>query len=407
MPRPGDCDFGEPQIDLDKLRALEEPGRRQAHRRHRATGEGAQGALHPGRRATLTGPTARRAIDGGRRAACRFEHAILATGSQPAKIPSLALDSPRVMDSTSALDLPTCRNRCWSWAAATSASSSGPCMPRSAQGDRRRDDCRDCCRAPTGTSSPCSKKLVQAFREAVLLRTKVVDGRAARRHQGHLRERRPRAVGAGVREGARLGRPPAQLGDAGARARRRWKSTRRASSRPTRAAAPPSRRSTPSATSPASRCSRTRQPRGPRRRRGHPRRGRRRSIRPQFPPSSSPIPSSPGAGSPRTRRSSDGGKVEIAKFPWGASGRALTLDRTDGLTKLVVEPGTERVLGMGIVGTGAGELIAEGMLAIEMGAVASDVKLSIHAHPTLSETVMEAAEMFFGHGTHVYRPKCR
>ena len=82
-----------------------------------------------------------------------------------------------------------------------------------------------------------------------------------------------------------------------------------------------------------------------------------------------------------------------------------TLDRTDGLTKLVIDPETERVLGVGIVGAGAGELIAEGVLAIEMGAVAQDLKLTIHPHPTLSETVMEAAEMFFGQATHVYRPK--
>jgi dihydrolipoamide dehydrogenase len=100
-----------------------------------------------------------------------------------------------------------------------------------------------------------------------------------------------------------------------------------------------------------------------------------------------------------------GKKVEISKFPWVASGRALSIDRTDGLTKLVIEPGSERVLGVGIVGPGAGELIAEGTLAIEMGAVASDLKLTIHAHPTLSETVMESAEAFFGHATHVYRPK--
>ena len=85
----------------------------------------------------------------------------------------------------------------------------------------------------------------------------------------------------------------------------------------------------------------------------------------------------------------------------------MTLDRTDGLTKLVIEPGTERVLGVGIVGPGAGELIAEGMLAIEMGAVVSDLQITIHAHPTLSETVMESAEMFFGQRTHVYRPKRR
>lgn len=100
-----------------------------------------------------------------------------------------------------------------------------------------------------------------------------------------------------------------------------------------------------------------------------------------------------------------GRKVEVAKFPWGASGRALTLDRTEGLTKLIVDPETERILGMGIVGKGAGELIAEGTLAVEMAAVVTDLALTIHAHPTLSETVMESAEMFFGQSVHVYKPK--
>ncbi len=98
-------------------------------------------------------------------------------------------------------------------------------------------------------------------------------------------------------------------------------------------------------------------------------------------------------------------EVVVARFPWGASGRAQTLDRVDGLTKLILEPKTERVLGVGIVGPGAGELIAEGVLAVEMGATATDVRMTIHPHPTLSETVMESAEVFFGHATHVYRPK--
>ncbi len=100
-----------------------------------------------------------------------------------------------------------------------------------------------------------------------------------------------------------------------------------------------------------------------------------------------------------------GRKVEIAKFPWAALGRALAIDRPDGMTKLVIDPETERILGVGIVGAGAGELIAEGVLAVEMAALASDLKLSIHPHPTMSETLMEAAEVFFGHSTHVYRPK--
>jgi len=97
--------------------------------------------------------------------------------------------------------------------------------------------------------------------------------------------------------------------------------------------------------------------------------------------------------------------VKIAKFPWAASGRATTLGRSDGVTKLIIDPDTERILGVGMAGPGAGELIAEGVLAIEMAALVSDVKLSIHPHPTLSETVMESAEAYFGQSTHIYQPK--
>ncbi|MDZ7369802.1 MAG: dihydrolipoyl dehydrogenase [candidate division KSB1 bacterium] len=97
--------------------------------------------------------------------------------------------------------------------------------------------------------------------------------------------------------------------------------------------------------------------------------------------------------------------VEVMRFPWAASGRALTMDRIDGMTKLIIEPETKRILGIGLVGAGAGELVSEGVLAIEMAATAEDLKLTIHPHPTLSETVMETAEMFFGTCTHVYRPK--
>jgi dihydrolipoamide dehydrogenase len=93
--------------------------------------------------------------------------------------------------------------------------------------------------------------------------------------------------------------------------------------------------------------------------------------------------------------------ISVSRFPWGASGRALTFDRTDGMTKLIIEPETERILGVGIVGHGASELISEGVLAIEMGATAYDLAHSIHPHPTLSETLMECAESFYGHATHV------
>jgi dihydrolipoamide dehydrogenase len=97
--------------------------------------------------------------------------------------------------------------------------------------------------------------------------------------------------------------------------------------------------------------------------------------------------------------------VDVAKFPWTASGRAATLDRSGGLTKLIIDPETGRILGVGIVGSGAGELIAEGTLAIEMGAVAADLALTIHPHATLSETVMEATDVFFGQIAHVDKPK--
>ena len=100
-----------------------------------------------------------------------------------------------------------------------------------------------------------------------------------------------------------------------------------------------------------------------------------------------------------------GMEVKVAKFPWAASGRALSFDRPDGLTKLIVDPDTERILGVGIVGTGAGELISEGVLAVEMGATAKDLALAVHPHPTLSETLMEAAEAFYGVATHTMARK--
>src|SRR5580700_2024470 len=110
-------------------------------------------------------------------------------------------------------------------------------------------------------------------------------------------------------------------------------------------------------------------------------------------------------GLTETQAQKENREVKVAKFPWAASGRAVTLDRPEGMTKLLIDPQTERVLGVGIVGVGAGELIAEGVLAVEMAALASDVAMTIHPHPTLSETVMESAEVFFGTSTHVYRPK--
>jgi dihydrolipoamide dehydrogenase len=105
------------------------------------------------------------------------------------------------------------------------------------------------------------------------------------------------------------------------------------------------------------------------------------------------------AGLTETEAGARGTPYEVARMPWAASGRALSMGRPDGLTKLLVEPGSRRVLGAGVVGTGAGELLAEIVQAIELDADAEDIALSVHAHPTLSETVGLAAEVALGVAT--------
>ncbi len=108
-------------------------------------------------------------------------------------------------------------------------------------------------------------------------------------------------------------------------------------------------------------------------------------------------------GLTETEAKAQGKEIKVAKFPWAASGRATTLGRSDGITKLLIDPETERILGVGIAGKSAGDLIAEGVLAVEMAALAKDFTLTIHPHPTLSETLMEAAEALYGQSTHMYR----
>lgn len=110
-------------------------------------------------------------------------------------------------------------------------------------------------------------------------------------------------------------------------------------------------------------------------------------------------------GLTETQTQKENRPIKVVRFPRAASGRAITLYRPEGLTTLLLDPDTERVLGVGIVGAGAGELIAGGLLAAEMAALASDVRLSIRPHPTPLETFMESAEVFFGQSTHLYGPK--
>lgn len=111
------------------------------------------------------------------------------------------------------------------------------------------------------------------------------------------------------------------------------------------------------------------------------------------------------AGLTEEQAKREGRNYEVVVYPWAASGRAQALGRTEGLTKWLIEPETERVLGCGIVGAGAGELIAEAVLAIEMGCEVRDLTESVHPHPTLSETLSNAAEVFYGTATEIYKPK--
>ena len=107
----------------------------------------------------------------------------------------------------------------------------------------------------------------------------------------------------------------------------------------------------------------------------------------------------------RDRGPAAGRPVEVAQFPWAASGRAQSIGRTEGLTKWLIDPESGRLLGCGIVGAGAGDLISEAVLAIEMGATVRDLVDTIHPHPTLSETLGGAAEVYFGTATDLYRPR--
>ena len=111
------------------------------------------------------------------------------------------------------------------------------------------------------------------------------------------------------------------------------------------------------------------------------------------------------AGLTENEAHAQGKNVKVVKFPWGASGRAQTLGRGEGLTKLLIDPESERIIGVGLTGPGAGELIAEGVLAIQTLMKAKELALSIHPHPTLSETMMETAEVFYGTATHIYKKK--
>jgi dihydrolipoamide dehydrogenase len=397
-------DFGTPKIDVDRLRAYKE---RVVEKLTSGTGQVAKlrKVNYLQGRAMLTGPTrVSVALAGGGEQQVEVDAIILATGSHPTTTPSLSLDSPRVLDSTGALDLPEIPKTMLVvgggyiglelgsvYAALGTKVSVVEMMPGLLPGADR-----DLVRYLA--------QRVEATFESVMLSTKVTsmtegkngitvrfEGEGAPEEQTYdyvlvAIGRRPNSKVPGLErtkarvndqgfietDGQRRTAEPTifAIGDVAGEPMLAHKASHEARVAVEAIA-------------------------------GH------KAV---FAPLAIPAvvftdPEVAWAGLTETEAEAKGITVEVARFPWGASGRAISIDRTDGLTKMLVDPATERVLGVGIVGPGAGELIAEAVLAIEMGATASDVKLSIHAHPTLSETVMEAAETFFGQATHVYKPR--
>jgi dihydrolipoamide dehydrogenase len=395
--------FGEPRVDVAKLRAF-----KQGVVDKLTGGVGQIARLRKVKfiqgRATLTGATSMRIAGEAGETELQFEHCILATGSHPTRIPSLSIDSPRMLDSTTALDLPDVPKSLLvigggyiglelGTVYATLGSKvsvvemTGGLLPG----------------ADRDLVNVLHKRLEKLF-GAIMLNTKVVkvaeektgirvtfEGDVPDKEQVFDRVlvaigRRPNSKIPGLEstrvvvnqkgfietDGQRRTAEPTifAIGDVAGEPMLAHKASHEA-------------RVPIDAIS------------------GH---------KTEFEPLAIPAvvftdPEIAWCGLTEAQAQEQGTTVDVAKFPWGAIGRAITIDRPEGLTKLVLDPKSGRVLGVGIVGSGAGELIAEGVLAVEMGATAEDMRLTIHPHPTLSETLMESAEVFFGQSTHVYKPK--
>jgi dihydrolipoamide dehydrogenase len=395
--------FGEPSIDIDKLRAF-----KQGVVDKLTAGVGSIAKMRKVRflqgRATVLGPRSLKVASAGGETEVTFDHLVLATGSHPTKVPMLALDSPRMMDSTSGLELPDVPTSLLVigggyiglelgsvYATLGSNVSVVEMTPGLLPG------------ADRDLVAVLEKKLKGLF-SSIMLNTKVVkvaeekagirvtfEGEVAEKEQVFDRVlvaigRRPNSTIPGLEttkvkvdakgfietdpQRRTAERTIFAIGDVAGEPMLAHKASHEARVAIEAIA-------------------------------GH------KAV---FEPQAIPAvvftdPEIAWCGVTEAQAKADGLDVEVAKFPWAALGRAITIDRPDGLTKLVLEKKTNRVLGVGIAGAGAGELIAEGVLAIEMGATADDLKLVIHPHPTLSETLMESAEVFFGQSTHVFKPK--
>ena len=407
--------FGEPRIDVGRLRAF-----KQGVVDKLTGGVGHAAKLRKVKflqgRATLTGPRSMKIAGAGGDTELRFEHCVLATGSRPTRIPSLSLESPRMLDSSSALDLPDVPKSLLVvgggyiglelgsvYAALGSKVSVAEMTPGLLPGADR-----DLVRV--------LHKRLETQCAAIMLSTKVI--KVAEEGNG-IRvtfEGDPAAAG----QGKPASSPESQLFDRVLVAVGRRPNSKIPGLDSTRVKVDPQgfietdgqrRTDEPSLFAIGDVA-------------GEPMLAHKASHEARiavgaiaghkavFEPLAIPAvvftdPEIAWCGLTETGAAEQNIDVEVPRFPWAAAGRAITIDRPEGLTKLVLEPESGRVLGVGIAGAGAGELIAEGVLAVEMGATAEDMKLTIHPHPTLSETLMESAEVFFGQSTHVYRPRRR
>jgi dihydrolipoamide dehydrogenase len=391
--------FAEPAIDVDKLRAFKQSVVDKLTSGVGSVAKMRKVAFLQGR-ATLTGPTSMTIAGAAGNSTLRFEHLILATGSRPTRIPSLTLDSPRMLDSTSGLELPDIPKSLLvigggyiglelgsvyaTLGSKVSVVEMTPGLLPGADRDlvgvleKRLKGLFSEIKLNTRVEKVAEEKngirVTFSSGESVFDRVLVAVGRVPNSKIPGLETTKVKVDAKGFIETdpqRRTAEPNIfAIGDVAGEPMLAHKASHEARVAVEAIA-------------------------------GH------KAV---FEPAAIPAvvftdPELAWAGLTEAQAQAEGIEVEVAKFPWGASGRAITVDRVDGLTKLVLEPKTGRVLGVGIVGSGAGELIAEGVLAIEMGATADDLKLTIHPHPTLSETLMESAEVFFGQSTHVYKPR--
>jgi dihydrolipoamide dehydrogenase len=395
--------FAEPSIDINRLRAY-----KQGVVDKLTAGVGSVARLRKVKfiqgRATLTGPKSLKVAGASGETELQFENLILATGSHPTRIPSLSLDSPRMMDSTSGLELPDVPKsllvigggyiglELGSVYATLGSKVSVVEMTSGLLPGADRD-----------LVQVLEKKLKKLFAN-IMLNTKVVkvaeEGQGIRvTFEGDVAEKEQvfdRVLVA-------IGRRPNSKIPGLETTRVKVDQKGFIETDPQRRTAEPNIfaigdvAGEPMLAHKASHEARV----AVEAIAGH------KAV---FEPQAIPAvvftdPEIAWCGLTEAQAQAEGIEFEVAKFPWGALSRAITVDRPEGLTKLILEKSTGRVLGVGIAGSGAGELIAEGALAIEMGASAEDIKLVIHPHPTLSESLMESAEVFFGQSTHVYKPK--